>query len=181
MEEHAVLTCDCSFAGLKPIMVDLPYPPICVREKNMAYAGYLSIDYCGVVSELSAITQYINNETRLACENCPMARTILGIAVAEMMHLQKLGELIVLLGGTVDYAAKYKNGRRMLWTPEFLSLQKERERIIAAGIESERAAIQQYQAHIRMIGDEYVNAVLKRIIMDEEYHIMLLQALSCEK
>ena len=60
-------------------------------------------------------------------------------------------------------------------------MQKERERIIAAGIESEQAAIQQYQAHIRMIGDEYVNAVLKRIIMDEEYHIMLLQALSCKK
>ncbi len=180
MEEHAVLTCDCNFAGLKPIMVDLPYPPIRVEEKNLAYAGLLSIDYCGAVSELSAVTQYINNESRLACEHCSIARTILGIAVAEMMHLQKLGELIGLLGGTIDYTAKYRNGRRRLWTPEFLSLQQECERMIAAGIESERAAIQQYQAHIRMIEDDCVNAVLKRIIMDEEYHIMLLQALQSQ-
>ncbi len=177
MEEHAVLSCDCNFAGLKPIMVDLPYPPICVEGKNLAYASLLSIDYCGAVSELSAITQYINNETRLVCEQCSVAKTILGIAVAEMMHLQKLGELIVLLGGTIDYTAKYRNGSRRLWTPRYLTLHQECEKIIAAGIESEHAAIQQYQAHIRMIGDDHVNAVLKRIIMDEEYHIMLLQAL----
>ena len=48
--------------------------------------------------ELSAIAQYINNENRMSCERCPLAKTILGIAMAEMMHLQKLGELIVLLG-----------------------------------------------------------------------------------
>ena len=32
--------------------------------------------------------------------------------------------------------------------------------------------------HIRMIKDEGVNAVLKRLIKDEEYHIMLLRALA---
>ena len=177
MEEHAVLTCDCSFVGLKPIMVDLPYPPICVREKNMAYAGYLSIDYCGAVSELSAITQYINNETRLACENCPMARTILGIAVAEMMHLQKLGELIILLGGELDFTAKYRNGSRRMWTPKYLTLSESIKGVVQANIEAEKAAIEQYTAHIRMIRDEDVNAVLERIIKDEEYHILLLKAL----
>lgn len=88
-----------------------------VKEKNPGYANLLSIDYCGAVSELSAITQYINNENRLSCENCPVAKTLLGIAVAEMMH-------------------------------------------------------------IRMIKDEGVNAVLKRLIKDEEYHIMLLRALA---
>ena len=61
------------------------------------------------MSELSAITQYINNQNRMSCEKCPLAKMILGIAVAEMMHLQKLGELIDLLGGEVDYAVmKYQ-------------------------------------------------------------------------
>ena len=46
-------------------MMDLPYPPIQVREKNRDYADLLSIDYCGMVSELSAITQYINNQNRM--------------------------------------------------------------------------------------------------------------------
>ena len=90
MENNAKkIVSDCNFSGIRPAMMDLPYPPIQVREKNRDYADLLSIDYCGMVSELSAITQYINNENRMFCENCSMARTILGIAMAEMMHLQK--------------------------------------------------------------------------------------------
>ena len=84
MSEH---TNTCSFANVRPIMVDIPYPPIQVGEKNPAYANLLSLDYCGSTSEMSAITQYINNENRLSYERCSMAKTLLGIAMAEMMHL----------------------------------------------------------------------------------------------
>lgn len=100
----------------KPIMVELPYPEIRVREKNQTYANLLSIDYCGATSELSAITQYI----------------------------------------TIP-----EEGRKML----------------LADIEAEKAAINQYRMHISMIKDNYVNAVLARIIKDEKYHIMLLETL----
>ena len=93
-EKSKLLMNSCDFMGVKPVMVDLPYPPIQVKEKNRTYANLLSIDYCGAVSEMTAITQYINNENRLSCEKCPVARTILGIAMAEMIHLQKLAELI---------------------------------------------------------------------------------------
>ena len=89
----APLTNSCSFSGIRPAMMDLPYPPIQITEKNPSYANLLSMDYCGQVSELSAITQYINNENRLSCENCALAKTLLGIAMAEMMHLQKLGKM----------------------------------------------------------------------------------------
>ena len=49
------------------------------------------------------------------------------------------------------------------------------KKMLWADIESEKAAINQYKMHIRAMKDEYVNAVLARIIKDEEYHIMLLQ------
>ena len=52
--------------------------------------------------------------------------------------------------------------------------------MLIADIEAEKAAIRQYQMHSKMINDKYVNAVLARIIKDEEYHIMLLQALMKE-
>lgn len=173
-----VITNPCSFSGIRPILADLPYPPIQVKEKNPVYANLLSVDYCGAVSELSAITQYINNENRISCEHCSLAKTLLGIAMAEMMHLQKLGELIRLLGGKVDYAAKQPNGRMRLWTPEYLALPDQIGQMIAADIESEQAAIHQYQMHIKMIRDTNITAVLSRIIVDEEYHIMLLRSLS---
>ena len=178
METHnSPITSSCSFAGLRPFMADLPYPLIQVREQNPSYANLLSIDYCGFVSELSAITQYINNENRISHERCPMAKTLLGIAVAEMMHLQKLGELICLLGGKVDFVARPYNGRPRMWTPEYLTIPEHVGKMLQADIEAEEDAIKQYHMHIKMIDDDCVNAVLRRIIQDEEYHVMLLQAL----
>lgn len=177
-EKENPLVNTCSFMNVKPIMMELPYPEIQVRGKNQAYANLLSFDYCGSVSEMSAITQYINNENRMSCEQCPLAKTILGIAMAEMIHLQKLGELIFLLGGTIDFTAKQNGGRKKMWTPEYLNTPQNVKKMILADIEAEKAAINQYRMHIKMINDDYVNAVLARIIKDEEYHIMILKALS---
>lgn len=177
MEKECLLTNDCSFAGIRPAMADLPYPQIQAAGQNMVYANLLSIDYCGSVSELSAITQYINNENRLSCIKCPVAKTILGIAMAEMMHLQKLGELICLLGGKLDFSAQQRDGRQRPWTPEYLTIPENTRKMLLADIEAEKAAIHQYQMHMRVIRDDCINAVLARIIKDEEYHIMLLQSL----
>lgn len=78
---------NCNFSGIRPAMADLSWPPLRVCGKNPAYANLLSIDHSGMVSEMTAITQYISNENRLSAELCPLARSILGIAMAEMMHL----------------------------------------------------------------------------------------------
>ena len=179
-ETRSMLTNSCSFVDVKPIMIEWPYPPIQVNERNQDYANLLSIDYCGSVSELSAITQYINNENRLSCEKCTIAKTILGIAMAEMIHLQKLGEMIFLLGGNVDYTARARNGRFQMWTPKYLTIPANPQEMLIADIESEEDAIQQYKMHMEMIRDNDVNAVLARIIKDEEYHIIMLQTLMNE-
>ena len=165
---------ECSLQGIRPIMADLPYPPIQVRERNPKYAELLMVDYCGSVSELSAILQYINNENRMSGEHCSLIRTILGIAMAEMMHLQKLGELIHLLGGNVCYETNQPGG---LWSPSCLVLPGCIPKMLKADLQAEKDAIRQYRMHISTIRDDCVNAVLKRIIQDEEYHIMILQSL----
>lgn len=166
---------DCNMSGVRPVMTPLPYPPIQVKCRNRDYADLLSADYCGGVSELSAITQYINNENRLSCEHCALAKILLGIAMAEMMHLQKLGELIYLLGGKVDFEARQPGAKGKLWTPACLDIPEKAEEMLRADIEAEKAAIGQYKKHIGMIDDYFVNTTLARIIEDEEYHIMLLQ------
>lgn len=166
---------DCSFGGVSPLMLPFPYPPIQVKEKNQFYANLLTVDYCGAVSELTAITQYIHGESCMCCEHCTQAKTLIGIAMAEMMHLQKLAELIILLGGTISFAIPTRSGRPQMWTPEYVSLASAMSGIISSNIEAERAAISQYEQHMGMIEDDCVNAVLARIVQDEEYHIMLLQ------
>lgn len=176
MKESSLID-TCNFMDVKPIMMALPYPSVQVREKNQSYANLLSVDYCGSVSEMSAITQYINNENRLSCDKCPTAKIVLGIAMAEMIHLQKLGELIFLLGGNIVYTAKYQNGKERMWTPQYLSISENVREMILMDIKSEKEAINQYKMHMKMIKDDCVNAVLERIVKDEEYHIMTLQAL----
>ena len=175
-----VMEAVCDFSGIKPVMLDLPYPPIAVSERNLSYADMLSVDYCGTVSEFTAIAQYINNENRLSCEMCAIAKPLLGMAVCEMMHLQKLGELIVLLGGNIGYTASSRNGRAVMWSPSFANIPSECSRMLQADIEAEIEAINQYEMHISWIKDECVNAVLRRIIQDEEYHIMMLKTLAKE-
>ena len=64
-----------------------------------------------------------------------------------------------------------------MWTPNFLDIPGNVRRMIMADIEAEKAAINQYRMHIKMINDRHVNAVLERIILDEEYHIMMLKTL----
>ena len=64
-----------------------------------------------------------------------------------------------------------------MWTPGYLNIPDNVKKMLLADMEAEKAAINQYEAHIRMINDCYVNALLARIIKDEEYHLMLLQTL----
>ena len=104
----------------------------------------------------------------------------MGIAIAEMIHLQKLGELIILLGGNPDFVARYGNGRQRMWTPQYVAIADNPREMMLDGIDAEKQAIEQYRMHIKRIDDEYVTAVLSRIIQDEEYHIMILQALMKE-
>lgn len=176
-ESMKKIVSNCDFSGVKPAMMDLPYPPVQVQEKNQAYADLVSISYCGMVSEMSATLQYINNEGRMFCERCSLGRTILGMAMAEMIHMQKLGELISLLGGNICYITKQTGGRQWMWSPQCLTLPEKIGEMLQADLESEQAAINQYNMHIRMIQDNYVTALLERIIQDEQYHIMLLRSM----
>lgn len=170
-----MLQSDCSFGGVSPLMLPFPYPPLKVQEPNQFYANLLTVDYCGSVSELTAITQYIHGESCMCCDHCAQARTLIGIAMAEMIHLQKLGELILLLGGRIDYSVPTRSGKPQLWTPGYVEFAGSLSGILSANIEAEKAAISQYEQHMKMIEDNCVNAVLSRIVQDEEYHIMLLR------
>lgn len=178
MEENGkAMKNDCSFGGISPLMLPFPYPPSRVQEQNQFYANLLTVDYCGAVSELTAIAQYIHGESCVCCSCCTEARTLIGIAVAEMIHLQKLAELIMLLGSSINFAIPTRSGRAQMWTPEYVNLANAMPGIISANISAERAAIDQYEQHMKLIEDDCVNAVLARIVQDEEYHIMLLQML----
>ena len=166
----------CDFKGIMPAKIDKPYPSIQVENKNEYYADLLSRDFCGEVSEFTAIAQYVNHELRFSLKYCEIAKTLLSISRTEMTHFEMIGKLITLLGGTVSYTASTPFGLT-IWCGDFVDLGYDFAAMIQADIDGEIQAIEQYRSHIEKIDDPCINAILRRIIEDEEYHIELLNNL----
>lgn len=156
--------------------VNLPYPPVKVKEENQKYANLILLNYASSVSEFSAITQYVYHETYFKYINAEVSETLEGIAKVEMHHLQMLGEVIILLGGDPGYWI-IKNRKVNYWSPDFLSYDKDLKKAISTDIKDEEAAICQYKKTISQIDDSYITDILNRIILDEELHIELLRSL----
>lgn len=166
----------CSLDSVMPAKINIPYPKIQVKNKNEKFAQILSLDFCSSISEFSAVAQYVNHQIRFTDKYCKAAEIILSISKTEMMHMEMIGKLIILLGGSLNYGY-YDNGSYSNWTPNFIDYGTNYVNMILLDINDEYKAIKQYEEHIKAIDDECIGAVLKRIIKDEKHHIELLTGL----
>lgn len=149
-----------------------PYPDIRVEAQNPHYALILHEAYAGKVSEITAIMQYTYHH--LEMEFIPNWKEVSelesGISIIEMEHMETLGELILLLGGI----PRYHDSAQLPWQPDYVAYHDfDPCAQLRADIAAEQAAIMNYQEQIRMIDDRYIQAILRRIIKDEEHHIEL--------
>lgn len=150
--------------------VSEPYPPLKVECPNPEYARLLLDDYAGMVSEMTAITQYLFHHNDMPKEFAEVADLLEGVSIVEMRHLEMLAELIGLLG----QPPMYMDGQGRFWDASYVPYMAgnpcEQLRI---DIDSEQAAIETYRRHMALIDDRYVKAVLARIIKDEQLHLRL--------
>ena len=155
-----------------------PYPKVEVKAKNPYYATLLLEDYSGIVSELSAITQYIYQRIECFWKYPEYAEALFHIAVVEMRHLELLGEMITLLGGSPQFhyydfsCRQYRN-----WNSQFLNTQRNIKLFLNYDILLEKQMIQGYLNRIQCIQDPFVQKMLYRIIEDEKIHIQCFQTL----
>ncbi|MEG1510205.1 MAG: ferritin family protein [Clostridia bacterium] len=157
---------------IKPIIVDLPYPEVTPTEQNMHDVKLLMPNYGGKGSETTAIFQYTYQHYILHGVNEHIADTLLGIGLAEMSHHEKLAESIVNLKGDPVIAGGYN-----WWTGANVNYTKQIKNIILTNIIDEQNAIKQYEQTNRFINNMEVKALIDRIIMDEELHIIKLKEL----
>lgn len=165
----------------------LPFPPIKVSAPNKYYAEILMEDYAGVVSEFTAISQYSYHHF-VSFANEAVAEMLENIAIVEMRHLEILAELIIKLGGVPAFrsgdivrkaSSPFFPGARYhprWWNGSFVEYGRSLRSRLRLDLKSELAAIEAYQNHIKMIDDDFVNAVLERIILDEQVHVDLFKA-----
>jgi len=155
-------------------VLNIPYPPTEVKDKNLYYARLLLNNYAGQNGELTAITQYLYQH--FISEECykELAESLQCIARVEMHHLEILGELITKLGGNPLFRTQ-NQGRNSFWSGKYVSELQNAKRFLQKNIEAENVAIRDYKMRIFQINDPKIQNILERIIKDEEHHIVIFK------
>ncbi len=144
-----------------------PFPEAEVAP-NKAYARLL-LDAMGGggAAEFTAIAQYINHHFTARDEE--VAELELCIALVEMQHLEILGDLIVELGGE----PRYWRGNHGYWQGHEVAYAMSDKQMLQQDIFSEEAAIAAYEMLLAQIDEPKIQAIIRRIIRDEQVHLRL--------
>lgn len=151
-----------------------PYPEVQVLSRNPDYAEILMDDYAGIISEFTAINQYLYHHFICTPINKELGDLLKNIARSEMLHLEILGSTIISLGGNPVISGSGSLLHNNFWSGKSVYYGTNLCGQLKADIEAEYQAIAEYQRHILCIGDSQVKTILQRIILDEKVHIRLL-------
>ncbi|GHV58256.1 hypothetical protein FACS1894182_09680 [Bacteroidia bacterium] len=147
------------------------YPQGEIEPKQGVEAEWFYPVYKGTngFSELNAIIQYVSQESMWE----EIGEMMMGIAMVEMKHLDKLGDLIMGLGGNIANQ-KYET--------TFVEYGKSAKDAVKSGIKAEKATIAEYNKLIEKIKPlpqnettKFCLALLAKLIADEEFHVNLFE------
>lgn len=143
-----------------PYAVDAPYPSI---EQVVANPGDLRLIYglyAGAVSEYTAIAQYVYHHLYAQQEGlADIGRTLLGIAIVEMRHLNLLGGLIWKLGGDPRFITPTSCGYAP-WNGNLVDYGCNLKQMLLLDVKSEQGAICGYLQGVKKASQKEVSALL---------------------
>ena len=159
-----------------PVADNAPYPPIEVQGPSPACARAMlaNIGSCG--SEMTAVGQYIYNSTVTRQRYAKVAEYFHKIAIVEMQHLDTFCQLALLLG-TDPRLWSYVNNRVTYWSPGCIPYSRDLPVLLNRAVVEENKAIAEYRRQIGELPDPKIKAILERIILDEEKHVVIFRRL----
>ena len=156
------------------LSVDLPYPSLdglCFDPKSVKI---ISPAYADRGSELTVILQYVYQSMILAGRGCEEYGKILTqIAIAEMHHLDILGEMLYRMGALPVFSSCPPR-RFDFYSTRAVSYAQTTQKMLQDDIVGERAAIKGYEGMLCRLENERVAAVIARIVQDEKLHLETL-------
>lgn len=167
MHEHAPPPAGCDDR------VDLPYPPVRIEGKNPAYACEMLSNMAAAVSEMSDISRYFYISVVSAKKSSFVSACFHSISIVEMHHLQIFAELALLLGA--DPRLWSGRTQKRWWSPSFIRYPRGLRALIAESIQAEEEAILKYSRQACAIRDPNIEAILRRIVLDEERHLEIFR------
>lgn len=160
--------------------IEKEYPSLDGITEDYKTLRVISPAYAGGKGELTAVLQYVYQSILLErFGKKEMSKKILGIAVNEMHHLELLGSAITLLGappaftGCLPYPIGYYSASNVNYS-------KTPCEMIEADIAAETNAIEDYRRILTRISSEPLNALIERIIEDEELHLSAFESMKKE-
>ena len=152
------------------------YPAVETCGPNAALARLLNNDLSAPKSEMTAIHQYTYQAWLTEKDYPEISKTLSEIAIVEMRHFHRLGQLIVLLGGTPKFFS-YQRGTALPWSGKAVGYTNDIRQMLKADIAAEEAAYLMYTRQARWIKDAKAAANLARIAQDEKLHKAVLNKL----
>lgn len=156
--------------------INKPYPAINIDKPNIRYVNIILPSYSGMVSEYSAISQYVYHSFRLQESFFKVADALEGISIVEMHHLKILAQLLIKLGGNPKFYIAKKD-KCYYWNSKFVNYGCSLKEMLTYDIKSEETAIKNYNKIISEIPDKNIQKIIKRIIEDEELHLEIFKKL----
>ncbi|NCA66561.1 MAG: bacterioferritin [Clostridia bacterium] len=151
---------------------DAEWPEAVIEHPNLKEAMLLQEDYAAKDSETTAIFTYSFQTYIIEPMDETLGHIFEEIAISEMTHHEKLGLMIVQLGGNPVIGAR--NG---WWNGSYVNYTRNIRDMLVHNIKIEQAAIMHYRETISKLSNPSIKAVLERIILDEEIHIVTFKAL----
>ena len=156
----------------QPLLVDLPYPAVTVTSADIRYTAMLSDAYAGKGSETTAASQY--RAHRVLLKDFPeLYENYKILAVTETLHQELLGSIVWQLG-TIPKLCSCAT--KQFWSGSFIHYRCQLLPILKSDAQEERNAIAHYHLLIACIPNESMQALFKRILLDEERHLAYLEA-----
>ena len=158
---------------MKPLICDIPYPPTENLTTDVRSGQIISFAYATLRGELTAILQYIYHSFHMATFSREDADTLVAIALAEMKHLDILGESMLKLGVN-PRLVQYPNSKNYYDT-SCVAQSTTPAKMIMDDIAGELNAIAEYNKMLFVLKNEDVSAIIQRINMDEQLHLNVLK------
>lgn len=160
----------------KPMIVDAPYPELTTLTCDPVSVRILSAAYATSTGELNATLQYVYHAFCFAAEgDKERAQGLKSIAIAEMHHLDLLGEALIRLGAPPVYSccppAKYN-----FYSTKFVAYSRTLRNMIEDDIMGEKYAIYCYERMLPRLKNNTLRTLICRILEDEQLHLDYLKS-----
>lgn len=155
----------------KPLIAQLPYPSVKKLTCDPIAARILTSAYATSCGELNSILQYVYQSfvfNHAGKED--VAELLKSVAMAEMMHLDMLGNALINLGAQPIYtftppaAFNFYSTKFVSYTGKFADMLED-------DIIAEKHAVCSYKKMLCRLKNDGVKALVARLLEDEELHL----------